>query len=64
MIKPQTRTWSIAPICEGYGLDRQSGHIQESTNECMNKWNNKSVFLSLHPPLLLPSSLKKNKQKN
>ena len=30
-------------------FDPWSGHIQDSTNECINKWNNKSMFLSLSP---------------
>ena len=32
---------------QGYRLNSRSGHIQESTNKCINKWNNKSVFLFL-----------------
>ena len=24
----------------------QSGHMQESTNECISQWSNKSMFLS------------------
>ena len=44
--------WSVIPIHQECGFDPQSGHIQESTNECINKQdNNKSIFLSLfHPP--------------
>ena len=34
-------------MCQGGRLDPQSGHIQESTNECRNKWNNKSISRSL-----------------
>ena len=33
-------------ICQGCGFDSQSGHIKESTNECINKWNNKKLSLS------------------
>ena len=29
------------------GFDPWSGHIQETTNEYINKWDNKSMFLSL-----------------
>ena len=47
---------------QGYGFDPQSGHIQELTNDCKNKWNNKSVFLFL-PPLSLPlSKIKRQKR--
>ena len=34
-------------IPQGWGLNPQSGHLQESTNECLNKYNNKLTFLSL-----------------
>ena len=36
------------PKCQGCGFDPWSEHIQESTNECLNKQNNKltSFFLS------------------
>ena len=37
---------SIIPICQGWGFNPWLGHIQESTNECMNKWNNKLISLS------------------
>ena len=39
------------PYTKVTGFDPQSRHIEESTNECINKWNKKSVFLSLflHP---------------
>ena len=40
-----------------------SRHIQESTNECINKWNTKSMFLSLPPSLLFLSLSKANKKK-
>ena len=48
--------WSIVPVSQGCDFDPQSGHIQESTNECISKWNNESMSLS--PPTSLPSSLK------
>ena len=35
---------SIVPIRQGSGFHPWSGHIQESTNGCINKWNNKSIF--------------------
>ena len=35
------------------GLDAWSGRVRESTAGCTDKWNNKSVFLSL--PLSLKS---------
>ena len=38
---------SVIPTCQGGGFDSPSQHIQESTNECINKWNNRRVFLSL-----------------
>ena len=45
-----------------------SRHIRESTDECINKWNNKSMFLFLSlpppPPVLHPLSLNINKIKN
>lgn len=34
-------------MCQGGGLDLWSGHVQEATYECTNKWNNKPMFLSL-----------------
>ena len=39
--------WSIVLIHQRYRFDPWSGYIQELTNACMEKWNNKSVFLSL-----------------
>ena len=38
--------WSILPISQGFRFYHQSGHTQESTNECIDKWNN-SLSLSL-----------------
>ena len=42
----------VAPMCQGCRFDPRSGHIQDSTKECINKWNNKST------PLCLSSQLK------
>ena len=39
----------------GCGFNPRSGHIPESTSECVNKWDNKLMFLFLS----LPSSLSK-----
>ena len=36
------------PDRQGCGFDPWSGHIQEATNEYINKWNNKSMSLSLN----------------
>ena len=36
----------VIPIRQGRGLHPQSGDIQESTNECKTRWNNKSMCLS------------------
>ena len=47
-------------MCQGCGFDHRSGHIQKSTSECINKWNNKSMFLSLSLPPFL--SLQKKKK--
>ena len=38
---------SILLILQGCGFGPQSGYIQESTNEYVSKWNNKSMFLFL-----------------
>ena len=46
-------------MCQGCGFDPQSGHVQESTNECINKWNSISVVHSLSPFLFLRSINKK-----
>ena len=40
-----------------FGFDSRSGCIQESTNECISKWENKSMFLSLSLSLSLSVSL-------
>ena len=34
-------------IHQGCGFDPWSRYIEDSTNECINKWNNKSMFFSL-----------------
>ena len=47
----------IVLIHQGHGFDSPSGHIQETTNECISKGNSKQMFsLSLSP--LLSLSLK------
>ena len=38
---------SVVPILQSHRFDPRSGHIQEATHECINKWNNKLMFLSL-----------------
>ena len=51
--------YSIVLIRQGCGFDPPSGHIQETTNEHMGRWNNR-LFLSLSlfpPPFLLLSPL-------
>lgn len=40
-------TQLVRVVHQGCGIDSPSGHIQECTNECINQWNNNSVFLSL-----------------
>ena len=45
----------IVLINQGCGFDPWSGHLKESINECINKWN---INLSLFPPLFLYLSLK------
>ena len=55
--------YNIVPICQGCGFDSQSGHIQETTNECTHKWNNKSISSSPSPSLSFSLSLSQiNKQ--
>ena len=44
---------------QGHGFDPQSGFMQESTNECINRWNNKSISLCLSHPLCKNQSVKK-----
>ena len=39
--------WSIVPLQQGFGFDPESGHTQDAPKECINKWNNKSMFPSL-----------------
>ena len=38
---------SVVTICQVTGLLPGLGHVQEATSECINGWNNKSMFLSL-----------------
>ena len=38
---------NIVLTCQGCGFDPQLGYLPESTNECLNKENNKSMVLSL-----------------
>ena len=59
---------SVILIHQGCRLDPWSGPIQESTNECINKWNKKSVLcvcmcFSLSFPSSLSLKLKKKKLK-
>ena len=42
------RAWSST---QRLRLDPWSGHMQASTNECIDKWKTKSMFLSLHSSL-------------
>lgn len=49
-------------VHRGGGFAPWSGHTQESTSECISKWNNSSVSLSPNPKLL-PLSLKSAKLK-
>ena len=44
-----------APGCR---FETQSGCIQKSTNECMSKWNNKSMFFSLSLRAVVKNFLK------
>ena len=37
---------SVVPVCQGCVFYSPSGNIQ-ANNKCINKWNNKSMFLSL-----------------
>ena len=39
--------WSVIPTGQGGSFDPRLGYIQISTNECINKWNNKLISLSL-----------------
>ena len=49
---------SVVPIYQVCGFYTLSGYVQESTNECINKWNNKSMFLSFSLYTPSPLSLK------
>ena len=51
--------WNIVPIQQGCGFDPWSRHIQGATSECMNKWNNNSMFFflkSINKKLKKPST--------
>ena len=52
------------PLQQGFGSDPLSGHKQESTDECINKRDNKSMFLSLSlsVSLSLSNQLKNKKE--
>ena len=39
--------WSTVPTHQGCGFGPCSGHIRDTTNECISDWNNESMFLSL-----------------
>ena len=54
---------SVVPIHQGFGFDSPSGQIQKSTNECINKWRNKSVFLFPQSPSLKYINKKKFKKR-
>ena len=41
--------WSVILMRQGCVFHPWSGHMQESTNECINKWNSRSMSLSLSP---------------
>ena len=45
--------WSTVPIHLGGGFGLRAGHTQESTDECINEWNNRLTFS------LSPKSIKK-----
>ena len=45
----------LPPYVSSYWLDPRLGHIQKSTNECMNEWKNKPISL----PVSLSSINKK-----
>lgn len=47
---------SIDPVCHDCGFDPQFGHIQEITNECINKWVEQQIYLD-------PSSINKSVKK-
>lgn len=50
-------SWRIVLMCQACGFNSWSGHIQESTNECLNGWTSKSVSVFLPPPFSLFLSL-------
>ena len=54
--------WSVILMRQGFEFKPRSGHVEEATNECINKWNNTLMFLSLLSSFFLKSinKLKKN----
>lgn len=55
--------WNAVPIRQGCGFNPWSRHIREATNECGNKWDNKSVFLSLKNQFKKASTLLEKSRK-
>ena len=51
------------PMHQGFGFNPPSGHIQESTHECIDKWNNKSMSPPIHTSSLSLSNQKYKKKK-
>ena len=51
---PLPHSWTISLMCQLCRFGPQWGHLQEATDECINTWNNKSMFLSQK------STIKKN----
>ena len=47
---------SVIPIYQICRFDLQSRHVQESTNEYTDKWNNKSMSLSPLPLSLISTN--------
>ena len=66
-LNKQSRPWlgistrALSWHCQGCGFDPWSEHVEESTDECINKWNNKPLSLShfLSPPALSLKSINK-----
>ena len=61
---PVSSVGQNVPVRQGCRFDPQPGHVQEATNKCVNKWNNKSTFFFLSLPLPSPLFLKPIKIKN
>lgn len=52
--------WSVIPTHQGYRSSPWPGHIEETSNECLNKWSNESLSLSFSLFLLsLSKSIEK-----